>query len=217
MAARRFTRPSTGVPSWRALRHTPRVLLLLIPAWITVLTIDEPAAADAGPVFFRPSDIMGEPLSIIPALVIGPLVHLKLDQTLLVTGQLILFGIAVERRLTAFTAFAVFWATTAAGALAAGLLLHVLHAGFPDADSVTAAWERIYSGGSVGGFGLMGALAALSRRPWVLVAIYAAWELVAWYFVLRNFTPAFHGIGFVTGYAMVWYVTRRAGVAAAYS
>lgn len=218
MAARRsaFFPPPARLSAWFA-RSAPLVLLLLVPVWITLHTVEDPEPAAASPVFFHPPDLVDDPVRVLPALAVGPLVHTKLDQTQLVTAQLVLFGIAVERRLGRLPAFGLYWGTSAAAAVFAGAVLLALDAAFPDTGAVSAALDRVYSGGSVGGYGLAGALAALLPWRWrlPLVAAIVLWEFGAWYQVLRNFTPLFHGAGFVAGYAAALLLARRQGEAAA--
>jgi hypothetical protein len=87
----------------------------------------------------------------------------------------------------------------------AGVLLHLLYPEVLDNAFLAHAWERTWSGGSAGCFGLMGAIAARARRPWVLLGLFAAWEInvVVWY--LRQYTPAFHLSALATGFVALRY------------
>jgi hypothetical protein len=121
------------------------------------------------------------------------------------------FGVAVERRLGIVMALALFWGTSTVAALGAGLILHLLYPVFSDFHAIDEAWHRLFNGGSAGGIGLMGALAAITRWPWQAfwVAMFVVWEGGFWFIQLQNFTPTFHLMAFPTGYAVAWWWMRR--------
>jgi hypothetical protein len=127
-----------------------------------------------------------------------------------VTVLLLGFGAAFEchegTRLTAL----VFLGTTLAGALFAGVLLHLLYPEVFSGPFFARAWNRTWSGGSAGAFGLMGAFAARARRPWPLLALFGLWELAVALLYLREYTSAFHIPALLIGFsALRWPSARR--------
>ena len=52
----------------------------------------------------------------------------------------------------------------------------------------------------------MGALAARALRPWLLLGLFALWEINVAIWYLEEYTPAFHLTALLTGFL----VTRRA-------
>lgn len=125
-------------------------------------------------------------------------------QLVYVLALLALFGVIFEIREGTPRALLVFYATSILGGILAGLLLHVLHA-YSDAAWVQRAWDYPWAGGSAGAFGLMGALAARAKRPWLLLLIFTVWEINvgAWY--LKSYTPAFHLSAMAIGFGIVRY------------
>ena len=98
-----------------------------------------------------------------------------------------------------------FFGTTLAGALVAGLLLHALYPEHWNTAFAEHAWNRTWSGGSAGTFGLLGALAARARRPLPLLALFVLWEAnVVWWY-LREYTPAFHLTALAVGFLVARY------------
>ena len=105
--------------------------------------------------------------------------------------------------------------------MAAGLPLHV----YPnpwDTRLFEVAWNRYWTGGSAGCFGVLGAFAARARRPGLLLAIVLARERAIWWIVLRNYASAFHIAALVAGFALTrWALppirreTREPGQASA--
>ena len=75
-----------------------------------------------------------------------------------------------------------------------------------DSSVLETAWRRKWSGGSPGCFGLMGGLAARSRRPWPLLGLFCLWEVFILYVNLRDYTSVFHFVALFTGYLMVRYL-----------
>jgi hypothetical protein len=146
-------------------------------------------------------------------LVVTPLVNTQIDQIILVTVLLAAFGMAVESRLGTWRALAIFWGTSGVAAIAGGVLLHVLYPMFPDVHTFgQGGWERVFNGGSAGGFGLLGAFAATSRRPMLWIGLFLVWEPLFWFFVSHDYTSAFHFIAVATGYAAGRYLRAGAEV-----
>jgi hypothetical protein len=94
--------------------------------------------------------------------------------------------------------------------LGAGALLHLVYPELLDNSFTAHAWERTWSGGSAGCFGLMGALAARARKPWPLLALFAAWETYVAIWQLHQYTPAFHITALVTGFVTLRYAAPLA-------
>ncbi len=190
-------------------RRFPWILLLLIPSWASYLLLERPESGADSPFFFYIPDLTQDPLAMLPGFIVGPLLNTQTDQTILVTGQLILFGVVVERRFGLGPALLVFWGTSIAAALGAGAIVTAAHAWFPDAAVVENAWGRAYGGGSAAGFGLLGVVAATSRLWWAWTAVFVLWEASIWYLILQNFTPAFHGSAFAAGVIGTLVFARR--------
>lgn len=196
--------PRSAERATTALRGFPFILLLLVPSWITYLTVERQADTGEGRfLFYSIPDLIHDPLSIPPALLLTPLVNTETDQILLVTVLIATFGVAVERRLGITRSLGLFWGTSTAAALGAGVLLHALHPFLSDVHAIDEAWNRLFNGGSAGAIGLMGAFAATARWPLLWIGIFLAWELTFWAVQLRNFTAIFHLIAFPVGYLLV--------------
>jgi membrane associated rhomboid family serine protease len=160
-----------------------------------------------------------DPLAALVTLVTAPFLNHDSVQLVYVTILLLLFGIIFEAQEGPARTAAIFFGTTAAGALGAAALLHALYPAVLDTPLLANAWERTWSGGSAGCFGLLGALAARARRPWPLAALFILWEVnvAVWY--LQNYTPAFHLLAFAAGFLAARYLIpsprqTAAGVAA---
>jgi hypothetical protein len=131
----------------------------------------------------------------------APFLNHDSPQLVYVTVLLLAFGLAFEVREGTLRAAALFFGTSFVGALGAGLVLHLVYPELLDTALLRNAWNRTWSGGSAGAFGLMGALAARARRPGPLLALFLLWEanLAFWFF--RLYTPAFHVIALAAGFA----------------
>ncbi|MBX3467593.1 MAG: hypothetical protein KF878_11955 [Planctomycetes bacterium] len=199
----------TGVP-WA-------VLLLVLASWTSFLLIDErDEFAVDHPLYIHFPDFSERPWRIVPNLVVTPLVNTQPDQIVLVTALLLGFGIPVERRLGSKVVLGVFWGATAMAAVLGAGALHVLYPLFPDVHAFSeGGWYRVFNGGSAGGFGLMGAMAATSRFTAVWVALYCLWEPSFWLVVTQDFTAVLHVTAFFTGLGAAGVVLRRRTVCAA--
>lgn len=203
-------RPRTG---WRRPRQVPFALLYLVVSWAVFLPLAEPVAGNYAvdldrirPFLFRIPDVGRDPVGTLVALTTAPWLNHNLVQLVYVTALMLLFGQAFEAREGTARTVALFFGTSVAGALAAALLLHALYPTVWDTAFAERAWNRTWSGGSAGCFGLMGALAARARRPWPLLAVFALWEanVVFWY--LREYTPAFHLPALLAGFLATRYL-----------
>lgn len=117
---------------------------------------------------------------------------------------LALFGVWFEIREGSKRAILVFYASSIAAGLVAGILLHVIRLEL-DGAWIERAWAQPWTGGSAGAFGLMGAYAARARNPWPLLALFAFWELNVGLWYLKSYTPAFHFTALATGFLITRY------------
>lgn len=129
-------------------------------------------------------------------------------QLVYVISLLLLFGIPFESHEGSVRTIAIFFATSFTGAVVAGTILHIIYPTLIDGPFLEQAWERSWSGGSAGCFGLMGALAARAPRPWPLLGMFMAWEAGVVVFYLREYTPAFHISALFAGFLLARYALR---------
>ncbi len=135
----------------------------------------------------------------------APWLNHNLVQLAYVTALLLLVGLPFEAREGTARTVALFFGTTFAGAVAAGLLLHALYPEVWHNRFAERAWERTWSGGSAGAFGLIGATAARAPVPWPLLGLAIFWEAnVVWWY-LREYTPAFHLSALLVGFLVTRY------------
>lgn len=212
--------------AWRGratlLLAAPFILLYLLIAWgFFALAAERQATGEyAGkyaidearfaPLLYRIPDLSRDPPAALLALLTAPFLNHDHVQLVYVTILLVLFGIVFEAREGTRLTSALFFGTTFAGAIVAGVLLHAIYPEVADTPLLAAAWGRTWSGGSAASFGLMGALAARARNPWPLLGLFALWEInvAVWY--LRSYTPAFHLTALVVGFLIVRYAAAPA-------
>ncbi len=122
------------------------------------------------------------------------------------------WGSASRRGKGTLRTIALFFSTSLVGAVAAGLLLHLLYPDIWSSRLAELAWGRPWSGGSAGAFGLMGATAARAPVPWPLLALFVLWEANIVYWYLHEYTPAFHISALFAGFLLTRYLlpARRA-------
>lgn len=201
---------------WRLPLATPAVLFYLIVSWAIFLALSEPrgdfhgipAAILDGWVYPIPG-LADDTIPTLLTLFTAPWLNHDSVQLVYVTLLLLLFGVPFEVKEGTKRFLIVFVGTTFIGAITAGILLHIVYPTISDHAVLEQAWERTWSGGSAGAFGLMGAIAARARTPWPLLAFFAFWELNVGWWYLRSYTPAFHITSLVVGF--VW---TRYGLAA---
>jgi hypothetical protein len=188
-------------------------IFLLIPSWITFIVLERHEYQWERVVYYRIPDITENPIALLPNLTVTPLFNTDIAQILLVTLLLLTFGVLVELRLGVKMLLGVFWATSIAAALGAGLLLHALYPMFPDVYMFgPAGWDRYYAGGSAGGYGLLGAFAATSRRPMLWITLFLLWEVPYWLVISGDYTSVFHFIAVATGYMLGrWGISTAQG------
>jgi hypothetical protein len=185
------------------------VLVVLVPSVLTFFLVERDVSDTGNLLYYYIPDLFTAPWRAIPNLLITPLINVGVGQIVI----LFLFvggcGSLIERRLGAGVATGLYWATSAAAAVFAGLAWHALHPLFQESAMFQRTLERVYSGGSAAAFGMFGAYAVLSRRTWVGVAIFLTWETGYW-IVKENFIPFFHFAGFFSGLGLMrWYLARR--------
>jgi hypothetical protein len=96
------------------------VPVLLVPSWVTWLTIERDLHDTDHPLFYHIPDLTRDPLAVLVNLVITPLVNTETDQVILITVLIGTFGVMVERRFGAAAARALSCAPPPAGALGGG-------------------------------------------------------------------------------------------------
>jgi hypothetical protein len=149
------------------------------------------------------------PLRAVGSLATAPFFNHDWDQILYSTSLLALFGLAVELQNGARLTAAAFAGSQLLAALVAGAALHLIYPEVSAAATFEDAWDRAYSGASAGALGLNGVFAAQRRWPRAVLAGFVLWELLGWWFYLRNFTPVFHLTALGAGFAGARYLWPR--------
>lgn len=193
------------------------VLGYLLVSWALFAASAEPVGrrlvVDREPIrhlLLRMPDLSGDPLGALRDALTAPFLNIDSDQLLYVTVLMLLFGVRFELAHGSGATAAVFFGSTWAAVLGGGLLLHVF---YPDVWAGTfweTGWERSWSGGSAGAYGLIGAAAATGRRPWLVLGLVVGWEAGLYWWYLGNFTPILHLLAVAVGFAgMRWLGGRR--------
>jgi hypothetical protein len=157
---------------------------------------------------FHIPDLTRQPLKALASLIPAPWLNHDLRQMIYVTALLLLFGVLLERLEGTTRVAGIFFGSTLAGALVAGLLLHGLYPRWWDSAFARHAWERTWSGGSAGAFGIAGAFVARARRPWLFLSFLVLWEVNLAIWFLHQYTPAFHLTALLTGFVVTRYMLR---------
>ncbi len=202
---------------WRNFLAAPFVLLYLVVSWALFVPLAEPRGGKywideerVGAFVYRIPDLTADFPRALRSLVTAPFLNHDSVQLIYVTLLALLFGLVFEVREGTRTTVLLFFGTSFAGAVIAGVLLHLIYSEVVEASFLERAWTRTWSGGSAGCFGLMGAFAARARRPGPLLSFFVVWELnVAWW-NLRSYTPAFHLTALVVGFLATRYVIAPA-------
>ena len=174
-----------------------------------------PVAVRRSLFYYYIPDLFSAPWRAIPNLIITPLINVGVAQIVVLLLLVGGCGSLVEWRLGARVAIGLYWASSAAAAIFAGLVWHAFYPLFPDTALFQRPLERVYSGGSAAAFGMLGGYAAMSPRTGRYVAVFVAWETGYW--ILKgNFIPFFHFAGFFSGLGLMrWYLARGNGARAA--
>ncbi|MDP9473548.1 MAG: rhomboid family intramembrane serine protease [Chloroflexota bacterium] len=204
---------------WRTALAGAFVLLYLVVSWALFVPLAEPRGGKywideerVGAFVYRIPDLTADFPRALRPLVTAPFLNHDSIQLVYVTLLALLFGLVFEIREGTRTTALLFFGTSFAGAVVAGVLLHVIYPELAQAGFLERAWTRTWSGGSAGCFGLMGALAARARRPGPLLTFFVIWELnIAWW-NLRSYTPAFHLTALVVGFVLTRYVIAPARI-----
>jgi hypothetical protein len=205
--------PERRWPGWARLpARIPFVLVYLAISWLLFIPLAEPdpegyridpeAVRDF--VYHIP-DLIDDRARFLRSLATATFLNHNSVQLLYVTVLLLSFGVAFEYHEGSGRTALVFFSATLSGALFAGILLHLLYPELVAGAFFDRAWSRTWSGGSAGSFGLMGALAARARRPWLLLALFVLWEAAVAALYLKEYTSAFHLPALFTGY----FIARR--------
>jgi hypothetical protein len=174
--------------------------------------IDDEAVED---LLFHIPDLSQDLPAASLSLVTAPWLNHDSIQLIYVTILLLLFGLVFELREGPARTMLIFFGTTAAAAVIAGIALHLIYPELLDRPFLEKAWRRTWSGGSAGCFGLMGAFAARARRPGPLLTFFILWELFILWVNLRSYTSVFHYTSLVTGFLVTRYLlppVRRAPI-----
>ena len=153
-----------------------------------------------GRFLFRIPDLRRDPRRALVALTTAPWLNHNLVQLVYVDALLVLVGAPFEAREGTARTASLFFGTTFAGVVVAGLALHALYPRRWETPFAAKAWRRTWSGGSAGGFGLAGAVAARAEVPWPLVGAVVLWEATLVRLYLREYTPAFHLAALLAGF-----------------
>lgn len=193
----------------RPLRCPWVVLFVLVPCLLTFALVERDVLDTGNLFYYYIPDLFTAPGRVIPNLTITPLINVGIGQIVVLTLFVGGSGSYIEWRLGAPVAIGLFFATSAAAAIFAGLAWHALHPLFDDTAMFQRPLERIYSGGSAAAFGMFGGHAALSRRTWIFVAVFVTWEMAYW-ITKENFIPFFHFAGFFSGLGLMrWHLAHR--------
>jgi hypothetical protein len=155
---------------------------------------------------YRVPDITEDFFHALRSLVTAPFLNHDSLQLVYVTLLVLLFGVIFEIREGARTTVLVFFGSTFFAAIFGGVLLHLVYPGLWDASFLETAWGRTWSGGSAGCFGLMGGLAARAHKPWLLLGMFALWEIFIEYVNLRSYTTVFHFAALFAGFVAIRYL-----------
>ena len=197
-------------PGWRQLpKSIPFVIGYNLIAW----AIFVPSAEKRGTHYWIDEEAVGHLLYRIPdltenlpralrSLVTAPWINHDSLQLVYVTVLLLTFGAAFEVKEGTGRLVLIFFGTSAAAAVTAGLFLHLTYPHLWDARLPEVAWNRFWTGGSAGCFGVLGAFAARARRPELLLAVFLLWEAAVWWTVLRNYASAFHLPALAAGFVV---------------
>jgi hypothetical protein len=193
--------------------QAPFVVVYLLVSWVIFLSLAQPGSwfyetdgEALRPWLYAIPDLAQDVPATLSAVATAPWVHITGVQMVFVTLGLLVFGARLEFREGTLKTVAIFFATTAIGACAAGLLLHVIYPGFASSEAFETAWERTWGGGSAGAFGVVGALVGRARSPLPLIGAVLAWEASFALLLFRDFVPAFHIPAFFAGFAATRYL-----------
>lgn len=197
----------TALAGW--LRAHPFVSIYLGVTWSGSLLIPVPKTGEGSLLYFYIPNLGDDLPRALFSLLTAPWLNVGRVQLVYVTILLLTFGARMERDQGTVRTAAVFFVTTFLAAVGAGAGLHLLYPEIWDNSSLRFSWSRAWGGGSAGAFGILGALAASSRRPARMLALAAAWEAFVWAVNLLSYTVAFHYIALASGFLLARAVPIR--------
>lgn len=180
------------------------------------------------PYVYRIPDLSDDFPRALRSLATAPFFNHDSIQLVYVTILVLLYVVRFEARAGSRRTALFFVIGLVSGAFGAGIALHLLYPEVTSAPMYAYAWERTWSGGSAGCFGVMGALAARSRRPWVFLGWAVLWDLhwpylralasgaggpqfdLVWWHVPHSFTSVFHLIALAVGYVLARFWLKPA-------
>lgn len=124
-------------------------------------------------------EMITDPLQFTLSLITAPFFHNGFDHIMLVTvvGFVIIVQ-SFEAIYGSKSAFIMFFTLVAVTGIVAGLCFNLALMVWPEEEFVTFAFSRNWMGGSGGFYGVFGALAQRSRKPWVGLAFVTAFEVL---------------------------------------
>jgi hypothetical protein len=152
-------------------------------------------------------ELFSDPVRAFSSLATAPWVNGNVIQLGYVTVLLLLFAWPFEGHEGTLRTAALFFLATGVASILAGVFVYAAHGWQWPLSQV--AVDTVWTGGSAGAFGLMGAMAARARNPWPLLAFFAFWELNVGWFFLKSYTPAFHSVALVVGFLAARYWIRE--------
>lgn len=186
------------------------VVIVLGPSIYTVFFVERDMYDTEHLLYLYVPDLVERPWRLLPNLLITPLINLDGEQIFIVVLLVCTFGIILEWKQGAPVSLGAYWVSSAAAALLAGIVWHLLSPSLGHLEAFQQPAERVYNGGSAGAFGLVGGYAAISPRPWLWILLFLMWE-TGYALASEGFIPVFHVFGFFGGYFFVMLVRRKKG------
>ncbi len=156
----------------------PVSLLYIVVTWALFLPLAHKGEGKydidlekVNPFVYRIPDLSTDFPRAVRSLASAPFLNHDSVQLVYITILVLLFGVIFEAREGSRRTVLFFVIGLVAGAFGAGILLHLVYPEITTAPMYAYAWERTWSGGSAGCFGVMGALAARSRRSVALPGV----------------------------------------------
>lgn len=123
-----------------------------------------------------PSKLFTAPHEYLLSFITVPFVHYGTEHITQVAITFAVFCQSFESRAGSKETAILFFSTIAFTGLAMGLFINVGNWFSPDTELFTHAMERSWMGGSIGFFGILGALSHYSREKWLVPAIIVSFE-----------------------------------------
>ena len=123
-----------------------------------------------------PSKLFTAPHEYLLSFITVPFVHYGTEHITQVTITFIIFCQSFESRAGSKETAILFFSTIAFTGLAMGLFINVGNWLSPDTELFTQAFGRSWMGGSIGFFGILGAMSHYSREKWLIPVILVLFE-----------------------------------------